>query len=508
MKEISPLVTSIAERYHEETKYTEERLRKQAEMRGVPDPARQPSPYKRFDRPGVLLRTDGLPIERSDGGEGRPGEELARAGRVLWHTNGCTRVLRFPGGLQPFRAAPSAGAMYPTEVYLAIRDTEGVEPGIYDYQILDHSLAPVRDEDPFPELSRALFGHPAVERSRLAVILTAEWFRSSWRYRERGYRRCLLDTGHVLGNLVEYAPEEGLVAIPFATFDDGRVERLLGIDPVSEGVLVVAPLVPASDAPRVPRPVLRVSPLTEWRASLQAVADRVEEAAPERIFTALHLASRIGPDAPEGERATWPSVPPREGDMIVEGDGVATAISSLHDRIATRRSTRGFAALPVARAPLLRALAHAGPAGSPAFFAPELLRSWLVTTNVTGLPAGSFAVDTDPLRLVLSREGNFEKELLHLGLGQRIFVNAAAALIHTVDLPRAVQLLGDRAYRLVKMDAGHVGERLTLALLEEGIGVSGCGGYLDDEMNRVLGIPENQAVIYITVLGTPGVGEV
>jgi nitroreductase len=53
------------------------------------------------------------------------------------------------------------------------------------------------------------------------------------------------------------------------------------------------------------------------------------------------------------------------------------------------------------------------------------------------------------------------------------------------------------------MDAGHVGERLNLALLREGLGVSGCGGYYDDEMNRVLRIPESRAVVYITAIGSP-----
>ena len=91
--------------------------------------------------------------------------------------------------------------------------------------------------------------------------------------------------------------------------------------------------------------------------------------------------------------------------------------------------------------------------------------------------------------------------MFHVGLEQQIFVNAAAAVVHTADLPRAVQRYGDRAYRLLGLDAGHVGERLNLALLKEGVGVSGCGGYFDDEMNRLLRIPESQAVIYITSLG-------
>ena len=78
--------------------------------------------------------------------------------------------------------------------------------GLFSYQILDHSLARLREADVWDALTAACYAHSGLQSAQAVVLLTAEWQRSAWRYRERGYRRSLLDTGHVLGNLVEAAP--------------------------------------------------------------------------------------------------------------------------------------------------------------------------------------------------------------------------------------------------------------------------------------------------------------
>ena len=68
------------------------------------------------------------------------------------------------------------------------------------------------------------------------------FFRSSWRYEERAYRRILLDTGHALGNLECYAPNEHLLVYPVSGFCDAAVNSVLFLDPKDEGVLMVCAL--------------------------------------------------------------------------------------------------------------------------------------------------------------------------------------------------------------------------------------------------------------------------
>lgn len=516
MKPLAPYESSIAEHYHEATKYTAERLRSEASRYPPLDWAEQPVPFKRYEGLRLKLPTEGLPIQRpeEEGDEVERsrdgGPDLAATAQLLWHTNGCTRILRHGAGIQHFRAAPSAGAMYPTEVYVALRDVPGAADGIYDYQLLDHSLVQVVDGDVFPQLAEASFGHPAWALSRVAVLLTAEWHRSSWRYRERGYRRALLDTGHVLGNLVEYAPEVRLDAVPLASFRDEAVEGLLDVDPVREGPLVLAPLVPVERASEPARLPARRSPLTEWRDAVESVGERVGPNVPERLIAALHLGGRLEYDAEAVAPPELASGLPADAvatDADVPG-GVWTAEEPVGEQIAVRRSTRAFRSQPLPLRALLIALRHAD-AARDKLFAPELLRTYVVATDVSGLPpgvhlyAGEDVVSGTVPQLVELGRGDFAEELVHLGLGQQIFVNAGAVIVHTADLTRAVQAYGDRAYRLLHLDAGHRGERMDLALLHAGLGVSGCGGYYDDEMNRVLAIPESQAVVYITTVGHP-----
>jgi SagB-type dehydrogenase family enzyme len=507
---LAPFESSIAERYHEETKYSEAGLRREASRHPSLDWSAQPVPFRALDGDRILLPAEGIPIRRQGNDEvGYPAApdghvDAARLARMLWHANGCTRIQRMPGGVHHFRAAPSAGAMYPTELYVVMRSVPGFDPGVYSYQILDHSLVQVRAGDPYEGLRAATFGHPAVDSADAAIVVSGMWFRSSWRYRERGYRRALLDSGHVLGNLVVGAAEEGLAALPLGCFRDELIENMLAVDPVEEGPLTVVPLVPAGDAAEIPRLPSRRSDVVEWRRALARVEDRVPPEAPERLIAALHLAGRLDAEADtvSGPITISPGAPANA--LVIDADVGRTEWPDddpVTATIAIRRSTRRFRPEPLPKEALLRSLAYAMGPPEGSLFAPELLRTYLVSIDVVGLPPGSYLYDHEPARLLELSRGRLAEAMVHLGLGQEIFVNAGAVVVHTVDLTRAVQRLGDRVYRLLSLDAGHIGERLNLAALHEGLGVSGCGGYYDDEMNRALAIPENQAVIYITSLG-------
>jgi SagB-type dehydrogenase family enzyme len=98
---------------------------------------------------------------------------------------------------------------------------------------------------------------------------------------------------------------------------------------------------------------------------------------------------------------------------------------------------------------------------------------------------------------------NFRSELHYLCLGQDLGRDTGSVIFHTADLEQAVQKYGDRAYRYLHLDAGHLGQRLNLAAIQLNLGVSGIGGFFDDQVNEVLGIPEDEAALYITTLGRP-----
>jgi SagB-type dehydrogenase family enzyme len=139
----------------------------------------------------------------------------------------------------------------------------------------------------------------------------------------------------------------------------------------------------------------------------------------------------------------------------------------------------------------------------PDYFDLSLVQTFVAVSGVTGLEEGCYyyAPESEELRQI--RFKNFRQELHYLCLGQDLARDAAVVIFHTVNLLAAITKWGDRAYRYLHMDAGHLGQRLNLAAIHLNIGVSGIGGFFDDRVNEVLGIPPEEAVLYITTLGSP-----
>lgn len=141
--------------------------------------------------------------------------------------------------------------------------------------------------------------------------------------------------------------------------------------------------------------------------------------------------------------------------------------------------------------------------GEPDYFDLSLLETFIAVSGVTGLEEGCYYYAPKAQELRQIRFKNFRQQLHYLCLGQDLGRDAGAVLFHTADLQKAVEKYGDRVYRYLHMDAGHLGQRLNLAAIHLGLGVSGIGGFFDDHVNDVLGIPADEAVVYITTLGRP-----
>ncbi|HEX9910035.1 MAG TPA: SagB/ThcOx family dehydrogenase, partial [Desulfatiglandales bacterium] len=142
-----------------------------------------------------------------------------------------TARARSPEGDFFFRSAASAGALYPTEIYVASHDVSGVDDGLYHFAMQNHSLDPLRKGDVSGVVHR--------EESHLTFFLTAIFFRSAWKYRARAYRYHLLDTGHVAENLLLALKASKLPFSVTYDFDDGEVNRLLGLDDQKEVALAI-----------------------------------------------------------------------------------------------------------------------------------------------------------------------------------------------------------------------------------------------------------------------------
>lgn len=174
---------------------------------------------------------------------------LLELSRLLWASAGITTSYITPHGQEFYRAAPTAGALYPIETYVVVNKVEDLEPGLYHYRVagLDvlerpmvegsHSLEQLKTGDLRTEVAAAALDQPFCGKAGAVFLWTAVFARSVWKYRERAYRYFYLDAGHMAAHLSLAAVAEGLGSCPVAAFYDDEINALLGIDGESEGIV-------------------------------------------------------------------------------------------------------------------------------------------------------------------------------------------------------------------------------------------------------------------------------
>lgn len=138
-------------------------------------------------------------------------------GQLLWAAQGITD----PHG---YRTAPSAGALYPLEVYVVS------DNGVYHYLPAQHALATVVEGDRRAPLFEGAIHQDAVLEAPLTIVITADYRRTEQKYgRERSARYVHLEAGHAAQNVLLQAVSLGLAAVPVGAFRDGQVQSALGL---------------------------------------------------------------------------------------------------------------------------------------------------------------------------------------------------------------------------------------------------------------------------------------
>ena len=147
---------------------------------------------------------------------------IAELGQLLWASQGSTRD-------GEGRTVPSAGALYPIEVYVAVGRVHRLEPGVYRYDPRGHTLALVRSGDHRRGLATAALRQDWMEQAPAIVVITALYARTTVKYGERGRRYVHMEVGHAAQNVYLEATALGLGTTLVGAFDDARVARLLGL---------------------------------------------------------------------------------------------------------------------------------------------------------------------------------------------------------------------------------------------------------------------------------------
>lgn len=146
--------------------------------------------------------------------------------QMLWATYGVTDSIK---GRKTYylKTAPSAGALYPLEIYIAIGKVKGMKPGIYHYSPIRHSISSITLGDFRSNLDN---GQGMVEQAPATIVFTALYERTTSKYGDRGKDRYVcMDLGHAGQNVYLQAVALGMGTCAIAAFSDEDVSALLNL---------------------------------------------------------------------------------------------------------------------------------------------------------------------------------------------------------------------------------------------------------------------------------------
>ncbi|MEW6412562.1 MAG: SagB/ThcOx family dehydrogenase [Candidatus Zixiibacteriota bacterium] len=234
---------SISQRFHHETSYGDEGSKAETPHWGKEVPL-----YKSYEGAKKIklepLAGTGVTLEKalderkSTRSFAEKHVSLDLVARVLLAADGITHSSR---GYQ-MRTAPSGGALYPIDIYIAAADVESLEDGLYHFHVADSSLDLVKEGDFSSQLHKASNGQAAVGFSPLTVILAARWDRSTVKYSDRGYRYCYIEAGCISQNISLQCAALGLGTVVVGAFNDDRLNEFLGVDPKQEAAILMMPI--------------------------------------------------------------------------------------------------------------------------------------------------------------------------------------------------------------------------------------------------------------------------
>lgn len=145
---------------------------------------------------------------------------LAELAALLWAAQGTT-------GGDSLRTAPSAGALYPLEIYCAAGVVHGLAAGVYHYRPRTHALQQVAAEDRRWALADAALAQEWVAAAPVVLVIAAVERRTTRKYGERGVRYVHIEVGHVAQNVCLMAGALGFGAVTVGAFDDEMVRAAL-----------------------------------------------------------------------------------------------------------------------------------------------------------------------------------------------------------------------------------------------------------------------------------------
>ena len=148
--------------------------------------------------------------------------DLTEISQILWSAQGITST-------RGFRTAPSAGALYPLELYVIVGNVKNLPPAIYKYTPRDHALIEIASGDKRSQLSRAALRQSSIRKAPAVFLICAVYERVTGKYGQRGIRYVHMEVGHAAQNVCLQTIALGLNTAVIGAFRDGEVKTITNL---------------------------------------------------------------------------------------------------------------------------------------------------------------------------------------------------------------------------------------------------------------------------------------
>ncbi|MCL5125481.1 MAG: SagB/ThcOx family dehydrogenase [Deltaproteobacteria bacterium] len=473
------------------------------------DWSNQPSSFKRYEglKTLQLEDTSDLPQEslsellKDEQSKASKQIDLRDLSRILRLSHCLTHKQKSGTDYFYFRNVASAGALYPFEIYFASVDVLDLEQGLYHHSVADQSIALLRKGNCLDALSTEIQfqrqGPPS-----LFFFLTAIFFRSAWKYRERAFRYHLLDTGHLAENLILALGSAGLNFELSYDFNDSAINELLVINVKKEVCLAAVKVFSKDFFGETPRSVLE-QPSTD----LQRFSSCASEEKHYPTISAIHDITSV--------KSTLPGIDLRRDqdlfskdslEMIkLESVGKSPELINYSQALLNRRSRRNFIRQTIPANTFSWLLSCFTQEASP-----EVKKiSWrhfltmgVLIADVEGIVPGFYLIEPYNGALRLVRSGLLTEEMAHICLDQMWLSNCSCHFLFLADLSALEEEFGPRSYRYVMLEAGRQGQLLYLAAESIKLGCCGIGAFYDSEAREFLNLRSSVRLLYLVSFGS------
>jgi len=148
---------------------------------------------------------------------------LADLSQLLWAAQGITSQ-------KGFRSSPSAGALYPLQIYIVVGNLVDLPKGVYRYLSENHTLESLTDKDIRKELAKASYDQSYIQNSSVDIIIAANYKKTTKKYGKRGKRFVYMEAGHVAENIYLQCVSLGLGTVSVGGFQDKKIKSILKIN--------------------------------------------------------------------------------------------------------------------------------------------------------------------------------------------------------------------------------------------------------------------------------------